>query len=168
MDFQKAIEFHGHKCFGLAIGYRVSILALDILGVSRAKGEELVAIVENKSCAIDAVQIITGCTLGRGNLLIRDYGKHVYTFAKRPSGEAVRIALKYEAFSTIKDKKARINKVLNDMAEDLFTIELKKIELPSEARTYPSIKCSLCGEPVMETKTVKVGNKILCIPCAKG
>jgi formylmethanofuran dehydrogenase subunit E len=29
----------------------------------RSKGEELVAIVENRSCAIDTIQVINGCTV---------------------------------------------------------------------------------------------------------
>lgn len=41
----EVIDFHGHICPGLVLGYRVSILALKELG-ERAEDEELVAIVE--------------------------------------------------------------------------------------------------------------------------
>ncbi|NIP44160.1 MAG: formylmethanofuran dehydrogenase, partial [candidate division Zixibacteria bacterium] len=54
---------------------------------------ELVAVVENDSCAVDAVQVLTGCTFGKGNLFFRDYGKQVYTFFRRPSGDFLRIAI---------------------------------------------------------------------------
>ena len=53
--------------------------------------KELVAVVENDSCAVDAIQVLTGCTFGKGNLIFRDHGKHVYTFFKRTSGEALRV-----------------------------------------------------------------------------
>jgi formylmethanofuran dehydrogenase subunit E len=79
--FEDIVEFHGHVCPGLALGYRVSMFALKELG-ERALDEELVAIVENNSCAVDAVQVITGCTFGKGNLIFKDYGKQVYTFIK--------------------------------------------------------------------------------------
>ena len=95
MNFDNAVKFHGHACPGLAIGYRVANLALQELGV-RASDEELVAIVENDSCAIDAIQLVCGCTFGKGNLIFKDFGKQVYTFIRRPNTEAIRIAVKWE------------------------------------------------------------------------
>ena len=96
MTFDDVIQFHGHACPGLALGYRVANLALKELGL-RARDEELVAIVENNSCAVDAIQFICGCTFGKGNFIYRDFGKQVYTFFKRPNTEALRIAVKWEA-----------------------------------------------------------------------
>src|SRR4030066_2296880 len=99
------VEFHGHICPGLVLGYRVSMLALKELG-ERAEDEELVSIVENNSCAVDAVQVMTGCTFGKGNLIFRDFGKQVYTFIKRPSGKAVRISIDWTSPpETEKEKK---------------------------------------------------------------
>lgn len=52
---------------------------MEALGGGRDIDEEMVAIVENDSCAVDAIQVLTGCTLGKGNLIFRDYGKqHLY------------------------------------------------------------------------------------------
>ena len=90
MNFDDTIKFHGHACPGLAIGYRVASLALKELGL-RARDEELVAIVENNSCAVDAIQLICGCTFGKGNFIFKDFGKQVYTFIRRPQTEAIRI-----------------------------------------------------------------------------
>ena len=39
-----------------------------------AADEEIVAIVENDACGVDALQCVTGCTFGKGNLIFRDYG----------------------------------------------------------------------------------------------
>ncbi|NIT04240.1 formylmethanofuran dehydrogenase, partial [Candidatus Saccharibacteria bacterium] len=47
-SFDDVVEFHGHLCPGLAIGFRVARAALDELG-QRAEDEELVAVVENDS-----------------------------------------------------------------------------------------------------------------------
>src|SRR5512135_3418633 len=93
--YDEVIDFHGHSCPGLALGYRVSLRALSEFK-GRAEDEELVAIVENSSCAVDAIQLMTGCTFGKGNLLFRDYGKQVYTFIKRPSGKSVRISVHWQ------------------------------------------------------------------------
>src|ERR1700690_3376478 len=90
--YDDIIDFHGHSCPGLAIGYRVSLGALKEL-VERSGDEEIVAIVENNSCAVDAVQVMIGCTVGKGNLIFKDYGKQVYTFIRRPSGKSIRISV---------------------------------------------------------------------------
>ncbi|MFP4655658.1 MAG: FmdE family protein [Methanohalobium sp.] len=71
MSFEKAVEFHGHQCPGLAIGYRAAQIALDKFK-NRSEDEELVAIVENNSCAVDAIQSQTRCTFGKGNFVFRD------------------------------------------------------------------------------------------------
>src|SRR5512143_3431096 len=97
-DLRDAIQFHGHLCPGLALGYRVAKAALRELDAERPQDEELVAVVENDSCAADAIQFITGCTFGKGNLIFRDYGKHVYTVYHRRTGKGVRIAEDYRGF----------------------------------------------------------------------
>ncbi|NLZ28705.1 MAG: formylmethanofuran dehydrogenase, partial [Firmicutes bacterium] len=78
--WEKAVAFHGHECIGLARGFRVAEAALKQLEADRDIDEEILAIVENDSCAVDAIQFITGCTLGKGNLIFHDHGKPVYTF----------------------------------------------------------------------------------------
>jgi len=93
-DWERVIAFHGHVCVGLAVGYRASLAALEVLGAEPAADEELVAIVENDACGVDALQVLTGCTLGKGNLIFRDWGKPVYTVGSRKTGRAVRVLLK--------------------------------------------------------------------------
>lgn len=189
--FEDIVEFHGHACPGLALGYRVSLVVLKELG-ERAGDEELVAIVENNSCAVDAVQVMTGCTFGKGNLIFRDYGKQVYTFIKRPTGEAIRISVDWtspeeteeerrmwerymkgdhsmDVLEVVHDRKARkIDMIMKANDEELFKIVRGNIDVPEEAGIYPSIRCAVCGEKVMEPRArVKVG-KIVCIPCFEG
>src|SRR5210317_567836 len=96
MEFQEVVKFHGHACPGLAFGFRVTKLALRELGIDRSSDEELVAVVENNSCAVDAIQAMAGCTFGKGNLIFKDHGKQVYTFIKRSSGESVRVAVDWQ------------------------------------------------------------------------
>jgi formylmethanofuran dehydrogenase subunit E len=182
------VEFHGHICPGLVLGYRVSFLALKELG-ERAKDEEIVAIVENNSCAVDAVQIMTGCTFGKGNLIFRDYGKQVYTFIRRPSGDGLRISVNWESppeteeekkmwerymrgdrsedvLKAVHDRKSKkIDAIMHVRDEELFTITKGIMVLPEEAEIYPSIRCAICGEKVMEPKARVKDGKIVCIPC---
>jgi formylmethanofuran dehydrogenase subunit E len=188
--FKDVVAFHGHACPGLAFGFRASEAALLNLG-DRSMDEELVAVVENMSCAVDAIQVVTGCTLGKGNLVIQDYGKQVYTFQKRPSGEGIRIAVKWQSspedsavqetwkrFSSgdrspevmriIKARKSeKMQEILKADLTDLFTINHITTDLPESAQVYPSLLCSKCGEKVMEPKAKITGKTILCLPCAK-
>jgi len=46
-DLRDAIQFHGHLCPGLALGFRVAKAALRELKADRPRDEELAAIVEN-------------------------------------------------------------------------------------------------------------------------
>jgi formylmethanofuran dehydrogenase subunit E len=193
--FEEAVEFHGHACPGLALGYRVALFALKALG-KRAADEELVAIVENSSCAVDAVQLLTGCTFGKGNLVFRDYGKQVYTFVNRPSGnesatrgEGVRISVNWtspeetteekqmwdrymkgdhsaEVLKAVHNRKAKkINVILGAEDEDLFKFTKGEFDLPDEAKIYPSLRCAMCDEKVMEPRARVRDGKIVCFPC---
>jgi len=182
------VDFHGHSCPGLALGYRVSLRALKEFKGS-AEDEELVAVVENNSCAVDAVQVMTGCTFGKGNLIFRDYGKQVYTFIKRPSGKGLRISVHWQKPAESDEEKAmwerymkgdhsrktldfvhnrkaaRIKHILEADENEMLKVTKGLQALPEEARIYPGIQCGECGEKVMEPRARVRGGKILCIPC---
>jgi len=186
--FEDVVDFHGHACPGLALGYRVSVFALKELG-ERASDEELVAIVENNSCAVDAVQVLTGCTFGKGNLIFRDFGKQVYTFIKRPSGDGIRISIDWSSpaeteeerlmwdryrrgersevvLKTVHNRKARkMESILHARDEDLFSVRRGRMDLPEEAKIYPSLRCALCGEKVMEPRARVKAGEIVCMSC---
>ena len=158
-DLQRVVDFHGHFCGGITIGYRAATEGLKRLGVARAEDEEVVAIVENDSCAADAVQVITGCTFGKGNLFFQDHGKHVYTFALRPSGRAVRLSRK-------PGPRLDAETMVSAPVDQLFWVDELTLALPEAARIHDSVVCDRCGEPVMATRTRRRGERVLCIPCA--
>ena len=68
---------------------------MDWLTEQRAEDEEIVAIVETDACCSDAVQVITGCTFGKGNFIYHDYGKMAFTFISRRTGKGIRISRKH-------------------------------------------------------------------------
>lgn len=189
--FEDTVEFHGHACPGLALGYRASLLAVKAFS-ERASDEELVAIVENNSCAVDAIQVVTGCTFGKGNLILHDYGKQVYTFIKRPTGKGMRIAVDWQApketekeklmwaryaegdraaevLKSVHDRKAKKIRMILDAADSkLFKVRSGMMDLPGEARIYPSLRCAMCGEKVMEPRARVKAGEIVCLPCFQG
>ena len=97
MEYAEIIKFHGHECPGLAMGYRMATAGLKSIKSLHASDEEIVSIVENDACGVDALQCLTGCTFGKGNLIFHDYGKHVYTIYSRATKKGVRVVFNPEA-----------------------------------------------------------------------
>ncbi|HOV68156.1 MAG TPA: FmdE family protein [Methanoregulaceae archaeon] len=189
--FDDCVRFHGHSCPGLATGYRVSTAAMRTLGVNRPYDEELVCIAETDACGVDAVQLVTGCTAGKGNLIIRDYGKHVFSFFSRESGRAIRVLvrnsdipgrsgmdeLRKKVFSGIAtpDEIARFREMMAETTRSLLAapeddlLEIREVteKPPEKARIFASVVCGKCGEPVADVRTRVVDGRRVCIPCAQ-
>jgi formylmethanofuran dehydrogenase subunit E len=185
-DLRDAIQFHGHLCPGLALGFRVAKAALHELKADRPEDEELVAIVENDSCAADAIQYVTGCTFGKGNLIFRDYGKHVYTFFNRRTGQGIRISEDYRGFEAdqrfpelkkrqdagedvsramMEYKMDKAAAILRADEKEIMTVNKLSALPPHEAKIHGSARCSICGEKFMESRGRVKKGKIVCIPC---
>ena len=163
--FADTVHFHGHECPGLAIGYRLTQAALEALQVVRSADEDLVAVVENDACGVDAVQFLSGCTFGKGNLIFRDVGKHAYTFYARSSGRAVRVR-GVDPAGAPQDRQARIDWLLTAPPEQVVAVEPVSGPPPAQARIRASVTCTFCGERVMETRARVLDGQIACMPCA--
>jgi formylmethanofuran dehydrogenase subunit E len=152
MTYSEIVRFHGHECPGLAIGYRMALAGIEALESVRAGDEELVSIVKNDACGVDALQCLTGCTFGKGNLLFRDYGKHVYTIYSRTTRKGVRVVFHgREVPDRIRDdKKARTDWILSAPQESLLSVALVSGPEPEPAKIRSSLPCAVCGEAVME------------------
>jgi len=183
-DLVKAIQFHGHLCPGLAIGYRVAKYVKE--HHQRSEDEELVAIVENKSCSVDAVQDMLGCTFGKGNLVCRDYGKQVFTFYSRGEGKALRIYFKGDLSGRMDEIRSKYFRgdlteeekrdfesmreqvtqhIINADEDEILSIREVDLPAPEKARIYPSLKCQECGEGFMEICGRTAKGKIVCMEC---
>lgn len=165
--YDDLIAFHGHSCPGLAMGYRMAMAAMNSLSGTRAADEELVAIVENNACGVDALQCITGCTFGKGNLIFRDYGKHVYTLYNRKTGKGVRVVFRHgDIPEDIRNDRARfIEWLLTAPEEEVVSLREVVIKEPEPARIMKTVECSFCGEGVMETRVRDIHGRVACIPC---
>jgi len=185
----RIIAFHGHFCPGLAIGIRASELALVKLG--KLESLDLVSIVETDMCAVDAIQFLTGCTFGKGNLIHRDHGKMAFNFYDRKSGRGFRALLRSEIQESIMGTEMRtlMKKVTGGNAapeeisryenlrselqyqymtadlENLFEIQDLETPVPKATRILENLRCEDCGEMTMESRTRRFDNKTLCIPC---
>ncbi len=191
--FAEAARFHGHICPGLALGYRAAGIALERLRSGRAEDEELVTIAETDACGVDAIQVLTGCTAGKGNLLFKDHGKHAFTFINRVTGDAVRV-VGNPSFDTdsldpglaslrtrvmqgqasgeeLAEYRRRIDriveKILDLPAETLFTIREVDVDMPERARIFKSVPCAKCGELTAESRVRVEDGKFVCRSCSK-
>jgi len=130
--WDQCIRFHGHECPGLAIGFRAAEIAKDKMGLSFSQDEEIVCITENDACGVDAVQYITGCTMGKGNLIFKNTGKMAFTFINRKNGDAIRLMLNHDNKEMERDERQKY--ILEAPEEEVFKIEKVYIELPERAR----------------------------------
>ena len=92
--WEKCVAFHGHQCGGMAIGYQAALYAMDLLDIAFADNEQVVCIAENDACGVDAIQVLLGCSIGKGNLLFHMTGKQAFSFYDRSTGKSVRLVLK--------------------------------------------------------------------------
>ncbi|MBF0120097.1 MAG: formylmethanofuran dehydrogenase [Desulfobacterales bacterium] len=175
-EFKRCVDFHGHICPGLSIGFKAVKACMEILNETRAEDEELVAIVETDACSADAVQVLTGCTFGKGNFIFKDYGKMAVTLLSRNSGKGVRVSIQPNPFTPNEEHHALMKKVMSKDAneietkrfkelhlkrscdilekpfEQLFVIKKVDMILPPKAIVEPSKPCDICGEPTMGSK----------------
>ncbi len=188
-EFKKCEDFHGHVCPGLAIGFQAAKLAMSWLEEKRSMDEEVVAVVENDACCVDAIQVLTGCTFGKGNFVYKDHGKMVFTFFSRSTGQGVRLSMlpgalepgerHRELIGKIREETAtpeekdeferlheqRTAEILEKSPDSIFKIENTRVELPPKARIEPSKPCEKCGEPAMPSKMELTGGALICRSC---
>ena len=185
---EKTIAFHGHSCPGLVIGIRAAELALQKL--AQADRDDLVAVVETDMCGVDAIQLLTGCTFGKGNLIHKDYGKTAFSFYDRSKNVGFRALLrpdllgdagselrslvkKVEAGTANEEERVRYHKLRDELQErymnadlgEMFIVTEPPLPVPKPARILSSLKCEACGEMTMESRTRRFDGKTLCWPC---
>lgn len=94
LDYGK--RFHGHLGPFLVVGLRMGILARERLGnPDPVHSLEALVELENRrpvSCLIDGIQVSSGCTLGKGNIKVRE-GEGI-SAVFRSGGKSVKIILK--------------------------------------------------------------------------
>lgn len=161
--WNKAKAFHGHECPGLAIGVKVCQAVQEKMGIDPAVDEELVCIAENDACGLDAIQVLLGCTIGKGNLIYKQTGKQAFTFINRDTGKAMRFYLK--AKHNGMERQQYQEYLLNSSIDNLFDYKEINITLPKRARIFSSILCELCGEAAAEHKIRLQEGKQVCLDC---
>ncbi len=161
--WDECTRFHGHVCDGLAVGFQAAMLAVDALDL---RGQEkVICVSELSGCRLDAVQVVLGCTLGKGNLIYIPRGKSAFSFYNQDSGKSCRIVQKplpILAHDTLTDF------LLAAKAVDLFDIKPVLIDPPKDNDDWQSLPCSNCGELTQEPYLRVRGGALLCLDCLNG
>lgn len=179
---QESVKIHGHLCPGQVLGVRMSMLGLSEIGIDDPKGKDrksLIVFVEMDRCATDAIQSVTGCSLGHRTMKFMDYGKMAATFVNLKTGKAVRVIAKEESREKAKKYLPLIEnkytaqleayKIMSD--EELFHVMNVKVKIKPEdmpGRPLRRIKCCICGEYVQDMREIYKDGNVLCKPCAAG
>lgn len=163
--WEKSVEFHGHECPGLAIGYKACEAAVEKMNIRFSADEEIVCVTENDACGVDAVQVVTGCTFGKGNLIYRDTGKMAFSFFNRANGESLRMILKTAAKKM--SRQEHQNYLLNAPVDEIFAFSKPVFRLPEKARLFATITCEVCGEGAPEHKIRLMDGQKVCLDCFK-
>lgn len=159
---------------------KMAMVGLREIGVEEPRGKDrkkVMVFVEMDRCTTDAVQCVTGCSLGHRTMKFMDYGKMAATFVNLKTGRAVRVIAKEESrqkakeyFPGIENKyEAQLEayKIMQD--EGLFDLREVQVKLGPEdmpGRPLRRVKCASCGEYVQDMREVYRDGKVLCKPCA--
>jgi formylmethanofuran dehydrogenase subunit E len=179
---KKSTDIHGHICAGQVIGVRMSMLGLKKIIIDDPYGRDrkkLYVFVEIDRCATDAIQTVTGCSLGKRSLKWVDNGVMAATFVNLVDGTAVRITAREEArefaeehFSEIADKYRRQLAAYQDMPEnELFAVEAVEVDIPEcdmPGRPLRRVRCDVCDDWVQDSREVMHNEKTMCKGCAFG
>lgn len=161
--WKKCAEFHGHVCPGLTMGYKAALYAIQLLDLTFSEDENVVCIAENDACSVDAIQVILGCSVGKGNLLFHMTGKQAYSFYERSSGKSVRIVLKPTPEGMSREE--RYAYLRSKEPQELFSVKEATIALPERAKIFDSYVCDCCGEVTGANWIHLQNGKKLCPDC---
>jgi formylmethanofuran dehydrogenase subunit E len=189
LSYQDVVRFHGHECPGLSLGMRAAELAVSRLG-RHEPGNELVAVTETDACAVDAIQLLTGCTYGKRNLVHRDHGKVIFSFWRRSDGAGVRVraragtdAYRDELTQTLAGRiddgtatpderarfaelqAARVQRILAAPVETILTVEELDAPAPEPKPVGPNAPCEGCGDLTASGILHHHRGRMLCPPC---
>ena len=179
---KESVALHGHLCPGQVLGVRLAMYGLGLLGIGDPKGgdrKRLMVFVEIDRCATDAIQSVTGCSLGKRTLKWKDYGVMAATFVDLKKDKAIRIIAREESrqlaanrFPEIENKYKRQIEAYKVMSDDeLFDVQQVRVSIPEAdmpGRPARRVQCDRCGEWVQDYRDVEKDGKTLCKACAFG
>jgi formylmethanofuran dehydrogenase subunit E len=187
----KAAELRGHLCLGLPLGLKMASKGLRLAGMTDPEARDsLVVFVENNRCAVDAMQVATGCSMGSRRLKVYLYGKSAATFLNVTTGRAVRVFARPELRGmalalavkegiitegdTVEPRSSLERKIImssfmklsEDELFDSEEVKVKGAERYRRREPVPRVSCQDCGEEILDGKGRELAGRTVCVACA--
>lgn len=164
----RCVEYHGHLCVGQALGVRLALKGMELIGTSNPK--QIIVVIENDRCIADAIQVVTGTRIGRRSAKLVNYGKMAASFINTETGLAYRVNIRNFPPGIASGKEA-VHSLLYLPDEELLAwkrvrVLLRPEDLPGRARR--TANCARCGEKVFDGREVPSEAGPLCHSCAHG
>lgn len=186
-------KFHGHKCPAMPLGLKIASVAMNALEVEHAHAGELFAIVDLgdhhcAGCMGDGIQVITGCTFGKGNIVRSMKGKFSLTLIDQKRKKGVKVTpigpWLQKAFQSEFMKQRQqgipphhipaeivdplIDKVLSMPVEEQFKVEfIDNIKVDVPPHKWDKRLCEKCNELTVAEYGFYINDKFLCTDCAE-
>ena len=161
--WKDCVAFHGHECGGLTIGYKASLYAIELLNLEFSTDVQVGCIAEYDACGIEGIQVMLGCSIGKGNLLFHMRGKSAYSFYNRKTGKSVRLVLKPKPEGMTREASFAYYQACKP--EEMFDVKETTIAVPETARLFDSYTCDCCGEITGANWIRLAGDRKLCLDC---
>lgn len=171
----EAVAFHGHLCPGQVLGVRMALAGCRELGFDRPRsaGKRLVVFVEIDRCATDAIQALTGVSLGKRTLKHVDYGKMAATFADAVTGTAVRVSARDDARALAREwapgeaDPRRAQVAAYRVMDEARLLRIERVTIAPGWLDRPRVRvpCAACGEGVNYGRELTAEGAPLCRPC---
>ena len=97
-----------------------------------------------KTTPAASIQVILGCSVGKGNLLFHMTGKQAFSIYNRTTGRSVRLVLRPRPEGMTRE--ASFAYLQSHTPQELFDVKETRILLPEPARLFESYLCDGCGE----------------------
>jgi formylmethanofuran dehydrogenase subunit E len=112
------------------MGTKMTLAAMKYLGLDpNVKNKNLIVYAEIDRCMTDAIQVITGCTLGHRTLKYVDYGKFAATFVNLTSHKAVRATIR-ESCEIKGAPEEVVEKMANLPESEVVNIQEVEVNIP--------------------------------------
>ena len=184
-DFLALVEnvyaFHTKRAPGIPIAVQMVLIAREKLGKAR-----LGAVAETQVCLSDAIQFLTGCTIGNKYLILLDkIGRYALTLFDRDNGRGYRVSVSLDKIDAEKmpetmkfflrqrdkaiqtDDQARkaSAKIIVDeflaCGRDIFVCQPVQMKCFAKPPIPPAAVCEKCGESFLKKET----DQIKCLVC---
>ena len=153
-QLEKVKEFHGEICGGTAIGTKLAMYGMELMGMElNTRHKNLMVFIAFKQMY---------------------YGRFAVTFYNMDTEEAIRISDADANKQTCQKetKEELVKRFRETPAEELFNVQkVKIVGIPESQKPGPLHKstfCSVCGEKVADDQHLVIGGKPVCKGCALG